>query len=168
LQSAIAGHPAGVELLLWSWSRKHDSYVADRASRLLSAAAAGGSVAPMPRESADLFARERELGHMPLRDAFAHLAALDRALGELEHEVVSGRLKPDPEKGFMTTEIPLGRTFAYTDPLLRSDLSLSIAVTYLEALAGGGDLDTPFFSMSRRKGISTGMLLGRPQKPPGH
>jgi hypothetical protein len=166
LRGAIGAHPAGVEPTVRHLRR--DSYVNDRAFRLLSAAAEGAPVAPMPSESAELFERERELGQMPMRGAFALLKRLEPTLDELERDVEAGRL-PVRESGFSTSGVPLGRTVAHEDPLLRSGLALNIAVCYLDVTAGSDrstDLDTPYFSAPRKRGIMSGVLIGRPEPPP--
>jgi hypothetical protein len=169
LQAAIAAYPNGVASTLSLLGQGRDSYAKDRAFRLLSAATTGGPVKPMPPESADLFTRERELGHLPLRDAFARLKSLEPALAELEREIAAGRLTPARGHGFSMVEIPLGRTVAHDEPLLRSDLALNIAAHYLNTLRASDaptDLETPYFEAPRRTKMSTGVLLGRPKPPP--
>jgi hypothetical protein len=167
LEAAVAEHPRGVEGNVLLRGRR-DDYVEDRAFRLLSAVVDGGPVEPVPLQSADLFERERELGQLPLRDAFARLKELYPKLTEIEDDVVSGRLVPRPDRGFSPFDIPLGRTFGHADPLLRSDLALNVAVAYLESVAGvqgSVALDAPLFSAERRKGVITGGF-GRRTPPP--
>jgi len=169
LEAAVAEHPDGIEQVLALWRGQRDDYVKDRAFRLLSAVASGGPVEPMPVESAEQFERERELGQLPLREAFARLKELYPYLAGIEEDVIAGRVAVPPVKGGSGFEVPLGRTFGHADPLLRSDLALNVAIAYLDAIPeapGSMVLDTPFFSAPRRKGVSTGMLLGRPTPPP--
>jgi hypothetical protein len=168
LEAAVAPHPEGVELVLALWRGLRYDYVQDRAFRLLSAVAAAGPVEPMPPESAELFERERELGQLPLGEAFARLKALYPTLAEIEQDVVSGSLAVNSERGISVFDVPLGRAVGHADPLLRSDLALNVAIAYLDSLAGvpgSMALEAPLFSAARRKGVSTG-VFGRPEPPP--
>jgi hypothetical protein len=167
LEAAVAEHPKGVEGNVLLRDRR-DDYVHDRAFRLLSAVGAGRPVEPMPPESVELFERERELGSLPLREAFGRLKELYPYLAGIEKDVISGRLVVPPGTGSSGFEVPLGRTIDHADPLLRSDLALNVAIAYLDAVAGAPgaiDLDAPFFSAPRRKGVFTGSFGGLTPPP---
>jgi hypothetical protein len=137
------------------------SYVQDRALRLLQAASNGDQVLPMPAEYAKQFSRERELGHLPMGQAYEDLSRLVPGLTDLENRVKSWE-KPDlnsaPGQLFYIarqkdirneTAKLLGPTRGGSDAVLRSNTALSIAQRYLYSLLGNtelGDASTSLFS----------------------
>jgi hypothetical protein len=137
------------------------SYRWDRALRLLQAAASGDQVLPMPTEYAQQFARERELGHLPMEQAYAELSRLVPGLTDLESRVKSWE-KPDSnsapgqllyiarQKDIRSETARLvGPAVGGPDPVLRSNMAAGIAQRYLYSLLGNtelGDAMTPFFS----------------------
>jgi hypothetical protein len=137
------------------------SYLRDRALRLLQAASSGDQVLPMPAEYAQQFTRERELGHLPMGQAYEELSRLVPGLTDLERRVKSWE-KPDlnsaPGQLFRIARQKdirneaarlLGPATGGSDPVLRSNTAASIAQRYLYALLGStelGDATTSLFS----------------------
>jgi hypothetical protein len=71
------------------WHPRQD-YVNDRAYRLLVGVRDGGVVPPIEAECRDRFAREEELGRLPLPEAFARIAATAPSLVEMEQRARTG------------------------------------------------------------------------------
>ncbi len=151
-------------------SKMREDYHHDRVYRLLSAAAAGGPVQPVPPERAEPFAREAELGRMPMSEAFQRLVAIEPELAGVEHEVRAGdaaqaadgcTLLPQAAKERVRRLVGGGAT--RDDELLRSTLAGSIADQYLQQLAGAAHLGTPFeaFFDTPRKAFVATVRFGR-------
>ena len=93
---ALAG-PSGTQLLerAAQWFAMNDGSFLDefdnwdRSHRLLLAAAAGGSVEPVPADRARFFEDVVRLENDPTEESWARLVALQPALGQLEAEVQS-------------------------------------------------------------------------------
>lgn len=170
LQTEIAAHPAGVEPTLQLMSRGRDDYVGDRSYRLLRAAVDDNPVEPIAADAAELFRREEELGQMSIKDAFALLADLEPALHDVEGDVRAGRLTAQTKhRPIGSAEVPLGPAWKHADPLLRSNLALSIARHYLDVLGGSdqlSDINQPYSAAARKRAMWSGTLFGSPQDPP--
>lgn len=127
--------------------RQSHTYETDRAYRILVAAMQGASPEPIRPEDAELFERERNLGWMPLGEAFDHLSA---AVPELE-EVRSHaeKLAADPESfgitrdedeivfpagvrssGTVDTRWLVGPESHHPDPLVRSPVARTVVANY--------------------------------------
>lgn len=145
------------------------SYLRDRALRLLQGASTGDPVLPMPAAYAQQFMRERELGHMPMGQAYAELARSVPELTDLESRVESWE-KPDLNSSAgqlvyiayqkdirSETARLVGPAVGGPDAVLRSNTALSIVQRYLYSLLGNtelGDGTTSLFSaptVMRRK-----------------
>ncbi|MGZ4201105.1 MAG: hypothetical protein ACXVRH_03490 [Thermoleophilaceae bacterium] len=128
--------------------RKRESFIDDRAYRLLSAAMTGSAVRPIDPAMADLFRREEQLGRMPLKEAFEQLAALQPRLRDAKE----------------TSEL-VGYGAGDADPLLRSDLAASVVSLYGKAMRGFPvDVERPYFEANFTSGVITGGF-GLPQRP---
>ncbi len=137
------------------------SYLRDRALRLLQAALNGDQVLPMPAEYAQQFTRERELGYLPMGQAYEELSRLVPGLTDLERRVKSWE-KPNsnsaPGQLFYIarqkdirneTARLVGPAVGGSDPVLRSNTAANIAQRYLYSLLGDtelGDASTSLFS----------------------
>jgi hypothetical protein len=89
LSERLNADPAVIREATIDLSRRRDDYVDDRAYRLLSAAAAGCAVQPIPAERADLFVAEAALGRQPLEEAFDRLAEAEPRLEDIRRQVSS-------------------------------------------------------------------------------
>lgn len=155
---------AGIRAAVQRASITRSDYLSDREFRLLAAIADGGPVRPIDPALADLFEQERELGQMPLADAYAHLAELKPRLLTLENEPVPPR-PPDNADSDARKRAWKARG-AYEDrlehlvgiaanknvPILRSDIAAGIVMQYLDVKAGlmPGKLTDSYFNAPRR------------------
>ena len=138
--------------------RQRDEYIGDRAYRLLLAAATDTPVKPIDPAMADHFAAERELGSMPLGEAFDRLAQLEPRLRELA-EAASPR---DPELRKHRSEL-VGIGARSEHPLLSSDLAASIVMQYVLARGRSDrdpDLSKSYFEGPRKTGVRSGNFFG--------
>jgi hypothetical protein len=132
--------------------RQRDDYIEDRTYRLLAAAAADTTVAPIPPERAELFAQEEEIGRMPMEQAFARLAEIEPGLLDLKSQVSQVEAvekNSDRRDCGLPKQIkePLHRLVgggARSDnDLLHTTLATSIVHQYLRQLAGDKRVGTP-------------------------
>jgi hypothetical protein len=138
-----------------------DSYVGDRARRVLEAVALSRRVARIDERHIQLFSRQRELGRLPLVEGFNRLALLEPKLMLVRDSFVANQ-DPAHEKRSLCPR-HVGRTRAIQkairtlvgpaaagdDELLRSDLAIEVVQRYLYASLGDtswGTLETPCFS----------------------
>lgn len=148
----VRSNPRAAKATLDYVRRIHDAshgYETDRACRILVGAIEGTPPEAVRPEDAKLFERERELGWLPLAEAFERLAA---AVPELEAiRVRSEELAASPELFGIEQEadgdglvIPagvlpktdglVGPVSGHPDPLIRSRLASSIVANYVRAL----------------------------------
>jgi hypothetical protein len=148
-------------------STKRDQFDVDRAFRLLASVMANTPVEPIPLERRGLFSLEEKLGRMPLDEAFAFLAerqpmlhqfipnarASDAAIATSVNEEIKNTHKDDMPTRVSAAVGPAAQHCS--DPLLRSQLALSLASHYLALLAGAqdGDISCSYFS-SRKKRVT--------------
>jgi hypothetical protein len=129
-------------------------YIPDRAYRILTAAIAGRE--PEPPDPADtvLFARERELGWLPLVDALDRLARLVPELEPLRDDLAcktEGRgdsLVLEPRTVLRLIDVVGGPRSNHRDPLLRSHLAQEVvanAISCVEGRSDARDPHTPLF-----------------------
>jgi hypothetical protein len=135
-------------------------YVEDRTYRLLTAALEGTSPADISGEQREPFMRERDLGRMPLTDAFGLLAELAPGLRAVERTVKDGAhagagdvsTRAMPPMPIQEIDSLVGPTARSPDPLARSEVAVSIVVAYLRAIGGGRghpDLHASLFAYRR-------------------
>ena len=87
------------EIAAW---HPRDDYVSDRAYRLLVGVRDGGEVPPIRPEFRARFAREAEIGRLPLDEAFARIAAAVPELADIEQKATGGKPpKPNELKGVL-------------------------------------------------------------------
>jgi hypothetical protein len=156
-QTAVAAALARLER-----SQGHVSYLRDRAKRLLQAAWSGEPVEMMPSENLEVFQREMRLGGMPMGDAYMELSKTEPGLLALQ-KMVADRSALGSRQGAAGESVSInskreirrragelvGPRSKQHDPLMRSNMALSIAHRYLYALGGDatfGDSQTPYFS----------------------
>ncbi len=145
-------------------SKRREDYIDDRAYRLLSAAASGTAVQPIPPERAGLFAREEAIGRMPLEDAFALLAESEPRLLDLQRRARESAASGQPAGYKLPEDIsnPLhqmvGGGAEVDDALLRTVLATSIAHQYLGVVAGDtrfGPAEVPFWELPRKRFVAS-------------
>ena len=153
LRPVVVAHPDAAGATLAYITANHErvgGYVADRARRLLTAAVTDTPPTPVAPTMAGLYARERELGHLPLAAAVARLTELQPQLDELfSRASESGQLGHasirDVKLSSAAHEL-VGPRSTHPDPLVRSQLALSIAAMNIRMLTGQlADDDRPFF-----------------------
>jgi hypothetical protein len=139
--------------LRWVRHIRHHShtYETDRAYRILVAAMQGTSPEPIRPEDAHLFERERNLGWMPLGEAFDHLAAAVPELDEVRAR--AQELAADPQSFGITQDdneivFPAGVRSGVTadalrlvgpdsrhpDSLIRSPVAATVVANYVTAV----------------------------------
>jgi hypothetical protein len=151
-------------------SKHRDDHVHDRAYRLLSAAAAGGPVQPVPPERAELFERERALASVPMKDAYAQLASIEPALGRVEQTVRAGGHREDADdRSALGKPVEeqlrglVGGGATSEDELMRTTLAGSLARQYLWILSGANQFGAPedtFYEAPLKSFVAT-TVLGR-------
>lgn len=176
LRESLAQDPQVIDETL-NHFRQRDTYIDDRAYRLLAATATDAPVAPVSQELAELFAREEAIGRMPIERAYQRLAEIEPRLLDLERQARIVQADDDAGQRGLPKHIdqPLRRLVgagADSDhELLHINLATSIAHHYLEFLAGDSSLDTPdtpyFNSRSRRVVFSSVLWKARRQKRDG-
>jgi hypothetical protein len=163
----VAAATSTLDYVAWEVGRGA-GYLADRAERTLAAAIQGGPPAAVGRRLATGFARERELGWMPLAVAFEALSGVVAGLSELAQELVASAGEEQrllgrrarrgsffPENVWIRVPRLAGPASRETDPLARSRLAEQVSTAFLEAVAGqAGALDPkfPFWEWHRRDG----------------
>jgi hypothetical protein len=151
---------------------QRDRFEMDRAYRILSAAIHGNSVEPVPQDRRELFARERDLGRMPIAQAFAMLAdrrprlsaAASVAASSSEIESVLRARRQAVRAGQLLAGLP-----GEDDALLETDLARSIVEQYLAILDGSvsADPSTPYFDLPQKKWFCPhGLALPRVSRRP--
>jgi hypothetical protein len=146
-----------------------DDYIADRAYRLLAAAATRTSVASMPAEQADLFTQEKTIGRTPMRQAFARLAETEPGLLEIEQQSRTSPEDHNSEQCGLPNETRqrlarlVGGGARSDHQLLHTTLATSIVHQYLQILAGNTHLGTPdiaYFDSPIKHYVSSHTLFG--------
>jgi hypothetical protein len=160
-------------------ARRRDDYINDRAYRLLSAAAAGTAVLPVPPERTDLFAAEEKLGRLALESAFDSLAELEPCLLDMRDQVrtlsprgTDATCAPVPAHIKQQLAELFGRAAADEPEVLHTSLATSIAHQYLQLLAGdtrAGPADVAYFDHPRKMFVfvTSGRLWGGRRPRPG-
>ncbi len=161
----IQGRERGVRRALGVLRVNRHEYQGDRAYRLLEAAYNNEAVAAIAADVSDLFARERELGHMPLGNAFGCLTELEPRLNKVDLDT---RGDPDviaPETLTRQTasgesiSMLVGPSSQHPDPLVRSGIALNIASQFLAIQAGEsgfGKADMSYFDAPGRRVVRAG------------
>jgi hypothetical protein len=172
LKEELASKRQQAQDALTIFSRMREQFDTDRAYRLLHAAMTDTPVQPIAAECYDLFLSEEQLGRMPLSEAFAFLAKRQPMLHQFERAAAAAdgvtwalqrsdtaahddMLDAHPH---VSTVLGPGAQDC-TDPLLRSQLALSIASQHLAIIAGshdGDDLCSYFASPKKRMTLSSG------------
>jgi hypothetical protein len=147
-----------------------NSYLDDRAYRLLTAVVDGTAVRPIDPAVRDQFLAEAQLGHMSLGDAFEQLVSLEPRLGEFVRRQSEGS---PPKQGWSRTkdgsELHLVGRFAESPyDLVKTDLASSVVREYVGAGAYGSaprDDPTPFFERRKHTGGFTFALFEKDTRP---
>lgn len=136
-------------------------YRYDRAHRLLEAALLKRVVRPVSGQWVDLFEQERQLGHMPLGEAYTYLLRLEPGLGRLRESLTS-QTSPASEAWRSVRRqlsVSIGPNSDHDAPIVRSQLALSVMAQYFDVLSGrvnGCDLSTSYFGAPVKTVIRTG------------
>jgi hypothetical protein len=129
------------------------SYDVDRAYRILTAAIKGEPTQPIRAENAALFERERQLGWMPLSQAFKSLSEVvpeldairvyaeqaarsptEFGIARADKDQVVIRSGVGPPNPSHDADRLVGPKSQHPDPLIRSPVALRVAVTYPTAV----------------------------------
>lgn len=151
LRDLVVSDPAGADAALAFIealaSRSAPTYETDRARRILLAAIRGGEPEPMPVEHLQLFERERELGWMPLKQAFERLTAAVPELHPVQariEELAAASPPRSPAREAVALErtswiVPgtdrlVGPSSRHPDPLVRSPVAANVVANYATAV----------------------------------
>jgi hypothetical protein len=151
-------------------ARLRDSYINDRAYRLLTAALDQTEVRQIDAAVREDFLREEALGRMPLEEAFEHLAQLEPGLTELVAEEVDSSQASRDQQSFKRITVQthglVGIAARSGDPLMRSDIAASIVKQYVGIRSGRlrGDLRAPYFD-KRITSSYSGNFIGGVDRP---
>jgi hypothetical protein len=150
LRGIAAKNSSGAARALEGLSRMRSEYSTDRAYRLLRAAVDGVRVPLPPSESRELFDREEKLGRLPIERAIATLVALEPRLGRTASEGAPaiGRSQ------LLRLKSVMGPGSDNPDPLVRSNLALSVVSQYLELGDDGAnpsDGEVSYFGARRKR-----------------
>jgi hypothetical protein len=164
----VGGRPEEVvEVLRDSLLLRRDTYVTDRAYRLLAAVASNSKVEPPPVWRASLFGEEAGLGRVPMKDAFRRLAEIEPRLRSVERmaELPVARADEDrlPKEIGEALRPLVGGTAEHENELLRSTLASSLAHQYLWIMTGEqafGISEMSYFQAPRKLGVASGVLKG--------
>jgi hypothetical protein len=114
-------------------------YETDRAYRVLRAAVSEAPPEPVSSGNEALFERQRELGWSPLGQAFDQLADAVPELAEVAQTVES---EPSTSDWIRRVEKVIGPRSPQTDPLLGSQLAVTVVARYLRVVSRSGDRDS--------------------------
>jgi hypothetical protein len=163
LAEEIAPHRRGRDAALRMLRRGRGEFLSDRAFRLLYAATHDLPVEPRCRQMEELFGREARLGRLPVATAYAQLVEMEPRLGdpELSHRGSSETATNATPAG-MRLSMFLGPNAQHPDPLVRSQLALSIAAQYQAVLRGDlgeGAENASYFAATRKMVLRSGTLI---------
>jgi hypothetical protein len=141
LSHELGGSKRDIHHALNILAAKRDQFDMDRAYRLLHAAITSDPVESIRSDLRELFSQEEQLGRIPLAQAFAFLAERQPGLSHLHAaaaQPVSALLGPAARN--------------CSDPLLRSQLALSVVSQHLAIQSGSqeGDISCSYFSAPRK------------------
>lgn len=167
LRQEVQKHRRGRQAALRVLAGGRSEFDSDRAYRLLRAVVKKTPVDPSPTTMRDLFASEEALGRLPLEDAFSRLEQLEPALSRLRpnEDRAIPEISQNSDAAKISVSTLLGPLAHHTNPLIRSQLALSVASQYLAILGGDlqfGDVRTPYFSAPRRMVVRSTAIWGGP------
>jgi hypothetical protein len=162
LVAVVRAHPEASQVALRRTGLPEAGYLTDRQHRLIKAAVTGMPVEPIEAERSAEFAAEAHLGRIPIDQAFDQLEALvpdladRRAKAEAWREAHTTADRMERLRMFRSLtsgiDLLLGPRAAHSDPLVRSQVARSVAVSYISILLGDtshGDRTTPYFTIAR-------------------
>jgi hypothetical protein len=155
LEREVSAHGDGVRNAHDALRRDRAEFVTDRAFRLLDAVVCDTSVDAISAAKIDIFTREEELGRTSVELAFGQLAEMEPRLDEL--------VRSRGEAPTIRLSELVGPNAQHPDPLMRSQLALSIATHYLAILNGKLPPEAKnesYFSARRRVVVRSGALTG--------
>lgn len=152
-------------------AQRRDDYIDDRAYRLLSAAAAGTAVLPIPPERRELFAEEEAIGRMPIEQAFQRLAELEPRLIGVKHMAERGGQDEDGDACGLPQRLRkellglVGGAANEHHELLRTTLATSVVHQYFLQLGGNARMGNPSVAYfdSPTKHFVASVSFGRPR-----
>jgi hypothetical protein len=142
LAGEISDIPADVlAAAIESWRARRD-FLNDRAYRLLVGVRDGGTVPAIDAARREQFAREEELGRLPLPEAFAQLAATRPELRDLENRARAG-------------EVPRREVAAAVDAVTNHDerTVMRIVAAHVMDCTRNRDDSTPLFDRDPRRDL---------------
>jgi hypothetical protein len=158
LAQEVAPGQGDSEAALKLLGRNRDEFLPDRAFRLLYAVAHRLPVEPMRGETQEPFRREERLGKLPLATAYTELVELEPRLSDAESSKPSSSETP----AGMPLSMLLGPNAQHSDPLVRSQLALSIAAQH-EAVVRGeldqGQANISYFAAPLKRVRRSGTLI---------
>jgi hypothetical protein len=155
LEPLIKAHPRAAHSALRHLTNMRYRFDFDRAYRLLAAAVDQDSVRPTPPALRELFAREEQLGRMPLVEAFTLLANYEPRLREIaDHsDTPTAPTQPTNESELaLSSPHILLASRSDGDPLYTSELARSICHQYISIIrdAHAGDLSRSYFALPNK------------------
>jgi hypothetical protein len=155
-------HGDGVRKALELLRRDRTEFVSDRAYRLLDAVAREAPVDAIAADELVIFEREEELGRASVAAAFAQLAEMEPRLNEVAQcsrvatlessSHASELLAARRRQGALLRDL-IGPLAQHDDPLIRSQLALSVVSHYLAIVMGElpAECRTESYFSTRRK-----------------
>jgi hypothetical protein len=159
LERDVVGYHDGVREAATALGKHRTEFVTDRAFRLLDAVLREAPVQAISPEYRDTFLREEELGRINVTSAFERLVAIEPRLGECAGALLQTLLPNQENDKFSFGEqlsTLVGPGAQHPDPLVRSQLALSIASYYIAIVEGKLPSDTKdeaYFSARRRLAV---------------
>jgi hypothetical protein len=145
IRPIVQDHPRAAQATLSHQTdiqRRTNGYIPDRAYRIMVAAVRNTPPVAVSPENAALFEREKELGWLPLDEAFSQLAAVVPDLRTMAEQVTA--LPATDSDGSLTQTYRqvrrdagklVGPHSTNQDPLIRSGLAQNAVRQYLDAIA---------------------------------
>ena len=162
LGTQVRGHAGGIPGALKTFGQNRDEFESDRAFRLLSAISKEVPVPSIRPEMISKFAREEEMGRMPLYEAVMSLVRLEPRLDALIPVQDTKEIALECSSPGVIACL-LGPNANHSDAIVRSQLALSIVSQYIAILSGEiqGDRNMAYFSASTRVVALSGGLANR-------
>jgi hypothetical protein len=113
-------------------------YMTDRACRILQAAMTDTEPAQISPPLRDLYERERKLGRLPLKKAFAEITRIVPEVGDLVTELARADMRGSEALALQSQlRKAIGRDAHHQDPLVQTPLAAQIVYSYLAVLEDG-------------------------------
>jgi hypothetical protein len=160
LKKDVGSNVKAARAALTVFQRARGEFDGDRAYRLLEAVVREAPVETAPAAHRERFAREKELGWLPLDEAIAKLIELEPRLSSLWRGNAAQQRGDDSQEQAERVNGLVGPNSESADPLVRSQLALSI-VHHVLATAGDGVSGAQrlsYFSAPRKRVARAGTI----------